>query len=337
MANLASKYVDLSAYGNVKILKTSTHFNIESLWGDGPKGKLDAIINIKRQNDCRFINWLNDAVNDKLPKGGIFIGCVETLYLRKKRILQKYPAGLGHIYYLFDYAFKRIMPKIPVLKRFYFFITAGRNRCISKAETLGRLYFCGFKVLEVMDDDRLIYFVAQKVKRTGYKPIPTYGPIFRMQRNGKNGKMISVYKVRTMHAYSEFLQEYIYEQNHLQEGGKFSNDFRISTMGRFLRKGFLDELPMVINLLKGELKLVGVRPISRQYLSLYSDELKEIRRRHKPGLIPPFYADLPKTLDEIMASEMRYLKAYEKHPIRTDLLYFYQAFRNILFRSARSH
>jgi len=70
---------------------------------------------------------------------------------------------------------------------------------------------------------------------------------------------------------------------------------------------------------------------------LYSDELKEKRVKHKPGLIPPFYADMPKTLPEIIESELRYLNEYEKHPLRTDLKYFFKAWENIIFKKARSN
>jgi len=93
---------------------------------------------------------------------------------------------------------------------------------------------------------------------------------------------------------------------------------------------------MFINMIAGEMKLVGVRPLSRQYFDLYTEELKRKRLKTKPGLIPPFYADMPKTLEEIMDSEMRYLEAYKQHPLRTDVRYFFKAFGNIMFRGARS-
>ena len=112
----------------------------------------------------------------------------------------------------------------------------------------------------------------------------------------------------------------------LQEGGKFKDDFRVTTLGRIMRSFWLDELPMLINLLKGDLKLFGVRPLSRQYFKLYTLELQRLRILSKPGLIPPFYVDYPKTLEEIIASELKYLKAYEKHPFRTDWVYFWKAF-----------
>jgi hypothetical protein len=56
----------------------------------------------------------------------------------------------------------------------------------------------------------------------------------------------------------------------------------------------------------------------------------------KPGLIPPYYADLPKEIDEIMASEMKYLQAYSRSPFFTDFKYFFKIWFNIIFRRARS-
>jgi lipopolysaccharide/colanic/teichoic acid biosynthesis glycosyltransferase len=93
---------------------------------------------------------------------------------------------------------------------------------------------------------------------------------------------------------------------------------------------------MLINLFKGEIKLVGVRPLSEQYFKLYSKELQFKRLKVKPGLVPPFYVDLPKTLEAIQASEIKYLDAYEKRPLLTDLVYFWKAFVNIVFKKARS-
>jgi lipopolysaccharide/colanic/teichoic acid biosynthesis glycosyltransferase len=154
---------------------------------------------------------------------------------------------------------------------------------------------------------------------------------------GKNGKIIYVYKMRTMHPYSEYLQDYIYKTNDLEAGGKFKNDFRVSTTGRIMRKLWLDELPMLINLLRGDLKLVGVRPLSRHYFELYSDELKAKRIKTRPGLVPPFYADMPKTLEEIQASENKYLDAYLRRPFLTDWRYFWKAFYNIVVKKARSN
>jgi len=128
----------------------------------------------------------------------------------------------------------------------------------------------------------------------------------------------------------------VHRQSNLESGGKFKNDFRIAGSRAFLRKLWLDELPMLINLFRGDLKVVGVRPLSQHYYSLYSKELQEKRIKYRPGLVPPYYADMPKTLEEIQATELRYLEAYEKHPIRTQWRYFWKAFYNIVFKKARS-
>jgi len=104
-----------------------------------------------------------------------------------------------------------------------------------------------------------------------------------------------------------------------------------------MRKYWIDELPMLINLIKGDMKLVGVRPLSKQYFNLYTPELQQKRTNYRPGLLPPFYADMPKTLDEIQASELRYLKQCETNgELRTDFKYFFLILKNILFNKARS-
>ena len=95
---------------------------------------------------------------------------------------------------------------------------------------------------------------------------------------------------------------------------------------------------MLFNLLKGDMKVVGVRPISQHYFSLYTKELQDKRTRHTPGLLPPFYADMPKTLEEIEASEMRYLTMCEdKGTLRTVLIYVWKIVVPIIFKRARSH
>jgi lipopolysaccharide/colanic/teichoic acid biosynthesis glycosyltransferase len=155
---------------------------------------------------------------------------------------------------------------------------------------------------------------------------------------GKDGKMIGVYKFRTMYSYSEYLQPYIYEHNHLQQGGKFAHDYRVTPWGRWMRKLWIDELPMFINLFRGELKLVGVRPLSRHYFCLYTPEMQELRTKVKPGLLPPFYYErqTPQTIEEVQSSELRYIEAYMKHSILTDVRYFFGTIANIILRGKTS-
>jgi lipopolysaccharide/colanic/teichoic acid biosynthesis glycosyltransferase len=329
--DLLQKHIE-KCQGKIRVVSTTKRFNIVSL----PLSKYHCIINLHRINDIRWLNKFFETINAKLSNGGVFIGKVETYSLRKNRLLKKYLSPFNYIIYFFDFIFRRVFPKLPVLKRLYFWITRGSNRILSRAETLGRLYSCGFDVIDEHFINDELYFVASKIKEPDFPETPTYGPLVKLRRIGKGGEYFYVYKMRTMHPYSEYLQDYIYKCNNLDSGGKFKDDFRVHTIGKIMRKFWLDETPMLINILKGDMKLVGVRPLSSHYYDLYSDELKEKRIKHKPGLVPPFYVDLPKTLEEIQESEMRYLEAFEKSPIKTDIRYFFIAWRNIIFKNARS-
>ena len=296
----------------------------------------DLIVKVERINDVRFLNKYFEEVNSKLKVGGVFKGNVETFAVRRMRLKKKFPSPLNMIYLFFDTIFVRILPKLRVTKNIYFSITKGKGRVLSKAETYGRLYSCGFEIVEEEYRNNKLYFTVIKVKQPLYPKNPSYGFLITLERVGKNKKPIKVRKLRTMHPFSEYLQEYVFKKNDLKAGGKIKNDFRISPEGKILRKFWLDELPMLYNFFKGEMKLVGVRPISKHYFSLYSEELQELRVKTKPGLIPPFYADMPVTLEEIMSSEIRYLIAYEKRPFITDVTYLSKAIYNILVKRKRS-
>lgn len=325
-----ARHVNLTAK-NTYILRTSIIDSV-NFFSVTPS----AVVNLKQMNDVLELNRFLSEVNRRLDDNGTFVVCLETKYFRKKRILKSYPIGVNYGLLFSDYFIKRVLPKLPLTSRVLRKIFGDRDKAMSKTEALGRLYAAGFEVVDQKFINGLLYLVARKVKAPLFDYEKNYGPIFCMRRSGKNGKVIRVYKVRTMHAYSEFIQHYVYQQNNLADGGKLKNDFRVSTLGRIARKYWLDELPMIWNYFTGDLKLVGVRPLSEQYLSLYSEALKERRNLHKPGLVPPFYADMPKTIEEIQDSEMRYLESYEKSPLLTDLRYFFKAATNIVFKRARS-
>jgi hypothetical protein len=202
---------------------------------------------------------------------------------------------------------------------------------------LGRLCFCGFEIVAEKEIGRKLCFVAKKAKTPSLDQSPSYGPLVELKRIGSNNEVLRIYKFRTMHPYSEFLQDYVYEKEGMREGGKIENDFRVTEWGKVMRKLWLDELPMLYNWVRGDLQLFGVRPLSAHYLSLYPQDLKELRSKVKLGLVPPFYADMPKTFDEICDSERRYIEAYVKRPVRTQWVYFWKAFCNIVFKGARSN
>jgi lipopolysaccharide/colanic/teichoic acid biosynthesis glycosyltransferase len=100
------------------------------------------------------------------------------------------------------------------------------------------------------------------------------GPVFYLQtRVGRNGSDFTIYKFRTMHTGAD-------KSGLLTVGGR---DNRITTIGYFLRKYKLDELPQLINVLLGDMSLVGPRPEVRKYVSLYSPEQLRVLSV-KPGI-----------------------------------------------------
>jgi sugar transferase EpsL len=90
--------------------------------------------------------------------------------------------------------------------------------------------------------------------------------LFRQKRPGKNGKPFTLYKFRTMVA--DF---------------RGDDEQRLTPLGGFLRKYSLDEFPQLLNVLKGDMSLVGPRPLLMEYLSLYSAE-QRIRHNVRPGI-----------------------------------------------------
>lgn len=314
-----------------KVLRSIDNYNIKIL----PENSHEFIMNLHEINDFRKINDYLRLVNSKLINGGIIVGCLIHNKKRHQRLVKKYNFILGNVLYFFHFIVKRVIPKLPLIRNFFYKLTNGKNRPLSLTEGLGRLVYCGFEILDIIEINDLLFFACKKNKNPN-NINHSYSTIFKMRRVGKNGKEIYVYKLRTMHPYAEFLQEFVYQNNKLEVGGKIKNDFRIPAWGKIFRQLWIDEIPMIINWLKGDLKLVGVRPLSQQYLNLYTEEHKNFRLQFKPGLVPPFYADMPKTIEEIEESEARYLRAYMQNPIKTDLRYFFKILNNIIFKKKRS-
>ena len=108
--------------------------------------------------------------------------------------------------------------------------------------------------------------------------------LFVQKRKGKNGREFDLYKFRTMYVDAEERKKEIMDMNEMQGFiFKIKNDPRITPVGRFLRKTSLDEFPQFINILKGDMSLVGTRPPT---LEEYDKYLAHHRRRLsvQPGL-----------------------------------------------------
>lgn len=281
-------------------------------------------------------NQIFKSVRGEINGTQLFAFKVKTAENIKVTYKEKvHPIGFKLIY-PFHFLFCRVLPKLKGFRKICRLLHVPVD--LSKSEVLGRLIYCGFTVEKVIEQDHQTLFVAKKNLLNPSEEIKESkeGFLFRMKRLGINNKEIVIYKFRSMHPYAEYVQEFLHKETGLDSSGKFRDDFRVSTGGRIIRKYWIDELPMFINLLKGDIKLVGVRPISKHYFSLYPENLQTKRPKLKPGLLPPYYADLPTSFEEIVASELRYISSYEQHPIKTDIKYFLRILNNIIIKKARS-
>ncbi|MEL4455475.1 sugar transferase [Lutimonas vermicola] len=323
-------YVDICSADSLVILKHNSR-RLERVH------ELNNLVSLQKLNDVRFINKYLEKVNSKIENGGVMVGCFETFTARRERIaLNKIPV-LGSIYFATEFLIKRIFPKVSLTKKYYFDITKGNDRLLSKAEGLGRLVSCGFRIMDYKTIDGLLYFVVKKVREPYFDENPSYGPVYKMPRLGKNGKIIGVYKFRTMHPYSEYLQDYMVNAYGYAKTGKPANDFRIPKWGKFMRKFWLDEVPQLYNVLKGELKLVGVRPVSERYFQDIPREMQKLRLTQIPGCIPPYVAlNRDGNVMSVLQSEKEYLEEKIRNPYTTDMRYFFSAIFNIVFKHKRS-
>ena len=96
-------------------------------------------------------------------------------------------------------------------------------------------------------------------------------PFFIQKRPGKSEKIFSIIKFKTMNNKKDSL------------GNLLSDAQRLTKIGSFVRKTSIDEIPQLINVLKGDMSLIGPRPLLPEYLPLYN-ELQKIRNKVKPGI-----------------------------------------------------
>jgi len=301
-----------------------------------PDSQHSLIINVAPLNDLMSIGSMIKMIQKKPRPGGIYFSSYYPLEETYHRLRKKMPKFMFLINYPIHFIFFRILPKLPYINSIYFYLTKGKGRALSTAEVFGRLNYWGFKVESTIKINHKVYFAAKLVNTKSPEKHPSYGPVVQLKRIGLNRELITIYKLRTMHPYSEFIQKEVYENNHLNEQGKLKDDFRITQWGKVLRKLWIDELPQLVNWVRGEVNLVGVRALSEHYFSLYPKDLQDLRTQFKPGLVPPYYADMPKSFDDIIESERKYLLRKKDKPFTTDVIYFYQAFKNIVFKGARS-
>ena len=331
VVNYITSHLNLEDPG-VQIYNTNEPLNIKMNYASSLYG----YVNLKEVNEIDNLNNFFEMVNENLPPGGYYIGCVQTNKSRRRKIFDEKSAILAYPLYCFDFLVKRLLPKLNIFRFVSEKLPCNPGRAMSCTETLGRLVSCGFEVIDHREIGYRTYFVCKKSGRPSYNGHKKYGMIIGLERVGKNGNIINVLKLRTMHPYAEYLQEYVSNANGLLYGDKVKDDFRVTSLGRLLRKYWLDEQPMWVNFFRGDIKLVGVRPLSQAKLSIYPKDLQARRKNYKPGLIPPYYAELPKTDEEFFACEEKYMDQYDNQPTLTDLRYFFGVLFNIFFRGVRS-
>jgi lipopolysaccharide/colanic/teichoic acid biosynthesis glycosyltransferase len=124
-----------------------------------------------------------------------------------------------------------------------------------------------------------------------------YGPIFfRQSRTGMGGRRFNLLKYRTMVSNAEELKEQLRDQSEVPwPDFRMANDPRVTRVGRFLRKASLDELPQFINVLKGDMSIVGPRPTS--FAAGTYDVWQTGRLDFRPGITGPWQVEGRDSMD----------------------------------------
>ena len=112
----------------------------------------------------------------------------------------------------------------------------------------------------------ILLIMAILLKLTGHRKI-----FFIQKRVGWNERLFSLYKICTMTEEKD------------EQGKLLPDEKRLTSLGKFIRKTSLDELPQMLNVLKGDMSLIGPRPLLIEYLPLYSEEQKK-RHHIRPGI-----------------------------------------------------
>jgi lipopolysaccharide/colanic/teichoic acid biosynthesis glycosyltransferase len=148
------------------------------------------------------------------------------------------------------------------------------------------------------------------------------GPVyFRHQRVGYRGRTFQMLKFRSM------------RQGADKEGPYFTeyNDSRITPIGKFLRRTSLDELPQLVNVLRGDMSLVGPRPDVPSQKSLYTEDEWTLRHQVRPGITGWAQAELRDraTLEVRKALDLEYVR---RCSLRLDLRIFWMTLRHLLMK-----
>lgn len=171
----------------------------------------------------------------------------------------------------------------------------------------------------------LIIAIAIKLESRG-------SVFFKHTRVGKNGKIIKIYKFRTMvENAEELIKKFTPEQmEEYKNNYKLTNDPRITKVGKILRKTSLDELPQLLNILKGELTLIGPRPVIQEELEKYGEDKAKFLSV-TPGLTGYWAANGRSctSYEERMKMELYYV---DNMSFKLDMQIFFKTFGAVIKR-----
>ena len=293
-------------------------------------GKIPLLVDFRDASRASDLSKHFSAINKRMEENGIYIGCFQSNSNWKKGVFKRYNKVIGYFVVIMNYLFRNLAPGWKTVKNREKYFVSLFCQDSSLAEVLGRMVFSGFEIVNYIETDNLTYYIARKKAAPGTEIVSTSRFIVRLWRIGKGGKIIKIYKVRTMYPFSEFLQDYIVRLNGYNKIGKPRNDFRLTSCGRIIRKLWIDEIPQLINLVKGDIKIVGVRPISRYGFNSLPRDLQDKRIRYKPGLIPPSVSLRIRGFKGVIDAEKIYLEEKGRRPFTTDIKYFFLALFNIV-------
>ena len=160
---------------------------------------------------------------------------------------------------------------------------------------------------------------------------PKGSPFFAQTRVGQNGKVFRFYKFRSMCVCAEDKLDELLDKNEMDGPVfKIKEDPRITRIGRFIRRTSIDELPQLINVLKGDMSVVGPRPALPREVAQY-DAYQRQRLLVKPGItcfwqVQPRRNSLP--FDEWVALDIKYIK---ERSVLTDLKILLKTVGAVLF------